>query len=244
MLGGDKMNEIANEITTSAQLIIKTLTEDGIKIVSANDIFDFVKTIFATGLGAWLGIKLTMHSNIKLEQEKLKITMINEMYRSIKKDMVRATVWIQVARKSIDGSIVPLVNSDEQMENIDEALKKVDILLNSIKLYKFETLIFYKKIDWLSNMYARLKNRRSELCSQDHMNELFELLGETNTCIMRFEQELFNYYLEETGFKKSKQYKKYNKLVEQDIEFNIDVIKNSSKPFGVMIKEMEDNGEL
>lgn len=238
------MNEVSNEITTSAQLVINTLTGSGVKVANMNGVSDFLKTIIATGLGAWLGIKLTMRSSIKLEQQKLKITMVNEMYRNIRKDMVRATVWIQVARKSIDGSIQPTVDSEEQSKNIDEALKKIDILLDNIKLYKFETLIFYKKIKCLSSLYTMLKDKRAALNSQDDMNELYDFLGQANTCIMRFEESLFHYYLEETGFKKSKEYREYNKLVEQDIKVNLDLIQNSDKPFGVIIREMEENGEL
>lgn len=236
-----------NEIVIQSSDSLRVLNE-----TAGLDIWGFISTIVATGIGAWLGVILTLKLNYKLEQKKLKLNMIDQMYLKIRPKMVDVTKNIQTFKCSIRGErneeikeskgpIEDLRFSNCQ-EEIEHVLNVVDDLVSEIYKYRLAKLILDDYIEELK-INADYLGEYLDV-TNINLKELIECLEEINRTVLRSEEYLNNYYLQEIGLYKSKEWKKYNNKIKRDIEVNRELIRNSEVPFGVMIDQMERNHEL
>lgn len=251
---GDKMLALISAIATNE---IAIQSSDTVRILTEStgfDIREFISTIIATGIGAWLGVALTLKLNYRLEQNKMKLNTIDQMYLKIRPEMVKVTKHIQALKNTIgkyegtgiireEGPVADLDFSKFQ-KDIKSVVNSVGELVSEVNKYRLAKLILDDYIKGLKIKADNLEEYTDDGINSIGFTQLTKGLEEVNRIILRSEENLENYYLKEIGLYKSREWKTYTRKVKEDIESNRDAIINSPVPLGVRIDLVERNSEL
>lgn len=234
-----------NEIVIQSSDALRVLGE-----TVSFDIWGFISTTLATGIGAFIGVILTLKLNYRFEQKKIQLTMVKEMYYEVRKHMQICTKEIQATRRLIESNKKSGLTYPNVITQLIKTIECIETLTDKLTYYKFETLLYFKIIGTLKIRHKNLEELQKSIPQRptkdgiEILEDVYKRLGEINMVISRLEGKMFNDYIKMMGLNKSDEYKEYNKLVEQDIEENIEDIRNSDIPFGVRILNMEENQEL
>lgn len=238
-----------NEIAIQSSDTVRILTES-----REFDIRGFISTIIATGIGAWLGVALTLKLNYRLEQKKMILNTTDQMYLKIRPEMVKVTKYIQEFKNTIgkyegtemtreEGPVEDLGFSKCQ-EDIKSVVNAIGELVSEVNKYRLAKLILDDYIMGLKIKADNLDEYTEDGINRIGFTQLTKGLEEVNRIILRSEEILENYYLKEIGLYKSREWKTYTRKIKEDIELNRDAIINSPVPLGVRFDLVERNSEL